>query len=141
MKEIIVNNIVIADGGLGRIPNGYFEECVFLSPTYIINEQYCYLHCSHIIIFIQCGHTIMTAAPLFGTYSTYTLCPAGTPVVALPSVITPTLAAPINCALATMVNALSKLPATPSPGRPGASVALVQVSKSNDITKKLNYLT
>lgn len=75
---------------------------------------------------LKCGHTVMTSAPLFGTYSTHTLCPAGTPVVSLPPALTPELAAPINCALATMVNAVSKLPPLPPPGHPGASVALVQ---------------
>ncbi|KAG0715234.1 5-exo-hydroxycamphor dehydrogenase [Chionoecetes opilio] len=74
----------------------------------------------------QCGHAIMSAAPLFGTYSTHALCPPGTPVVPLPPTLTPTLAAPLNCALATMVNALSKLPPAPPPGKPGACVALVQ---------------
>lgn len=72
------------------------------------------------------GHTVVSTAPLFGTYSTHILCLPGTPVVPLPPALTPRLAAPINCALATMVNALSKLPPTPSPGQPGASVALVQ---------------
>lgn len=74
----------------------------------------------------KCGHTVVSAAPLFGTYSTHVLCPPGTPVVPLPPALTPTLAAPINCALATMVNALSKVPPSPPLGQPGASVALVQ---------------
>lgn len=74
----------------------------------------------------KCGHTIMSAALLFGTYSTHVLCTPGTPVVHLPPAIKPELAAPINCALATMVNALSKLPPSPPPGQAGASVALVQ---------------
>lgn len=77
---------------------------------------------------LQCGHTIITEAPLFGTYSTHTLCPSGVPIVILPPELTPTLAAPVNCALATMVHALAKLPPTPRPGEPGATVALLQVN-------------
>ncbi|XP_069942730.1 5-exo-hydroxycamphor dehydrogenase isoform X4 [Cherax quadricarinatus] len=75
---------------------------------------------------VKLGQTLVSSVALFGTYSTHLLCLPNTPIVALPPDLTPTLAAPINCALATMVNALSKLPPTPTPGQPGASVALVQ---------------
>nr|XP_045620602.1 5-exo-hydroxycamphor dehydrogenase-like isoform X1 [Procambarus clarkii] len=75
---------------------------------------------------IKLGHTVVSSATLYGTYSTHLLCLPNTPLVPLPPALTPTLAAPINCALATMVNAFSKLPPTPKAGQPGASVALVQ---------------
>jgi len=75
---------------------------------------------------LKMGHTEMTQADLFGTYSSHVLIRAGVPVVALPGVLTPQLAAPINCALATMVNAMSQLPNTLDPGAPGARTALVQ---------------
>lgn len=75
---------------------------------------------------VKCGHVVLNKAPLFGTYSTHILCPPGSPIVTLPPVITPTLGATINCALATMVNAVAKIPPVPRPGQPGASVALIQ---------------
>ncbi|XP_042235315.1 5-exo-hydroxycamphor dehydrogenase-like [Homarus americanus] len=87
----------------------------------------CSLHlqnkCSSLLKF---GHTLMSSASLFGTYSTHVLCLPGTPIIHLPPDLKPSLAAPVNCAFATMINALSKLPPTPAPGQPGASVALVQ---------------
>lgn len=91
------------------------------------NCQFCSLglsnKCENLV---KCGHVLMKKAPLFGTYSTHIRCPKGTPIVPLPPALTPQLAAPINCALATMVNAMSKIPPVPSPGERGASVALVQ---------------
>ncbi|XP_042868516.1 5-exo-hydroxycamphor dehydrogenase-like [Penaeus japonicus] len=75
---------------------------------------------------LKCGQTIISSASLFGTYTTHVLCRPGTPIVPLPPVLTPKLAAPINCALATMVHALSKVPPTPKPGQHGASIALIQ---------------
>ncbi|ROT84171.1 putative L-idonate 5-dehydrogenase, partial [Penaeus vannamei] len=75
---------------------------------------------------LKCGQTLISAATLFGTYTTHVLCRPGTPIVSLPPVLTPKLAAPINCALATMVHALSKVPPTPKVGQLGAQVALIQ---------------
>lgn len=75
---------------------------------------------------IKCGQVIIKRAALFGSYSTHIRCPAGTPIVTLPPALTPQMAAPVNCPLATMVHAISRIPSIPRPGQPGASVALIQ---------------
>ena len=75
---------------------------------------------------LKFGHTLLRDAALFGTYASHVLLRRGVAAVQLPQALSDEVAAPANCALATMVNALAGLPQAPPAGNPGARVALVQ---------------
>ncbi len=58
-------------------------------------------------VYFQYGHArLETGSGLAGCYATHIILQAGTSVVQIPDTVTDKMAASVNCALATMVNAV-----------------------------------
>lgn len=77
----------------------------------------------------QYGHQLVSSGCGFnGCYASHIVLESGTAVYRIPSDLSDLVVVPINCALATMVNAVSCIPQNNTPGSASTRTALIQVN-------------
>lgn len=86
----------------------------------------CLCSFSFCCLYFQYGHSALSVGTGFnGCYASHIVLSSGTAVISLPRNVSDKMAAPVNCALATMVNAVSNVPNDSS-----NCVAMIQVKES-----------
>ena len=98
---------------------------------YIITLMHGYIIITIMHVF-QYGHTQLSSGPagFSGCYASHIVLRRGTTIVKIPPHVPDSVAAPINCALATVVSAVSAIPRGDT-----YRTALVQVSTISDIPR------